>query len=322
MNETTNPIWIGCSGWSYPDWEGPFYPEGMDSGEYLGWYADRFPIVEVNSTFYRVPSKGMIQGWRDRTPAGFRFVLKVPQVITHQKQLRDTKKEVDEFVEAILPLGDKLTGVLLQLGYFNRGAFASLDDFLDVLDPFLADWPGDKVPLAVEVRNPRWVGPKLVEVLRDHHAVLTLTDQTWMPKPAEVAGLVNPVTGPFGLVRLLGDRESIEKVTTTWGKIVVDRSANLAESGWRDPVDGRARPGRRLHQQSLRGEFSRNREGAAGPARTVRSRASSASEDNAVRLTREGRWTRPVRSTGPRSSGRFAWEPNRSRTNSPDDFTE
>jgi uncharacterized protein YecE (DUF72 family) len=230
MSETANPILIGCSGWSYPDWAGPFYPEGMAASEYLGWYADRFPIVEVDSTFYRVPSKGMVQGWRDKTPKGFRFVLKVPQAITHQKQLRDSEAEVDEFVEAILPLGDRLSAALLQLGYFNRGAFASLDDFLGVLDPFLAHWPHRSVPLAVEVRNPRWVGPKLVEVLRDHNTALTLTEQTWMPRPSEVVKTVDPVTGPFSLVRLLGDREAIEKVASTWDKVVVDRSNNLAET--------------------------------------------------------------------------------------------
>lgn len=230
MSEPANPIWIGCSGWSYPDWEGPFYPEGMASGEYLEWYADRFPIVEVDSTFYRAPSKSMVRGWRDRTPDGFRFVLKVPQVITHTKQLKGAEEEVDGFITSILPLGDKLTAALLQLGYFNRGAFASLDDFLDVLDPFLARWPHKQVPIAVEVRNPRWVGPKLVEVLRDHNAAFTLTEQTWMPRPAVVAGQVDPVTGPIGVVRLLGDREAIEKVATTWDKVVVDRSADLAET--------------------------------------------------------------------------------------------
>jgi len=230
MSEPAKSIWIGCSGWSYPDWSGPFYPEGMAAGEYLGWYADRFPIVEVDSTFYKVPSKAMVRGWRDRTPAGFRFALKVPQVITHQKQLRGCEEEVAGFVGSILPLEDKLTVALLQLGYFNRGAFASLDDFLGVLDPFLARWPHEQVPLAVEVRNPRWVGPKLVEVLRDHNAALTLTEQTWMPRPAQVAELVDPVTGPIGFVRLLGDREAIEKLATTWDQVVVDRSADLAET--------------------------------------------------------------------------------------------
>jgi uncharacterized protein YecE (DUF72 family) len=230
MSHSKNPILIGCSGWSYADWEGPFYPEGMDSGEYLSWYADRFPIVEVDSTFYRVPSKGMVEGWRRKTPSGFKFALKVPQVITHQKQLRGCEADVDEFVASILPLGEKLSSALLQLGYFNKGAFASLDDFLGVLDPFLAHWPHDKVPLAVEVRNPRWVDPKLAEVLRDHQAAFTLTEQSWMPRPSKVLEMIDPVTGPLGFVRLLGDRESIEKVTTRWDKVVVDRSGDLAES--------------------------------------------------------------------------------------------
>ena len=187
MSDPANPILIGCSGWSYPDWAGPFYPEGMASGEYLSWYADRFPIVEVDSTFYRVPSKGMVQGWRDKTPKGFQFALKVPQVITHQKQLRGCEAEVDEFVASILPLGDKLHSALLQLGYFNRGAFASLDDFLDVLDPFLDRWPHADVPLAVEVRNPdgsarSWPRSSATTTPRS-----TLTEQSWMPRPAKVA---------------------------------------------------------------------------------------------------------------------------------------
>lgn len=230
MSQKTRPILIGCSGWSYADWEGPFYPEGMESRDYLGWYADRFPIVEVDSTFYRVPSKGMVDSWRKKTPAEFQFALKVPQVITHQKQLRECEAEVDEFVASILPLGEKLHSALLQLGYFNRGAFASLDDFLGVLDPFLAHWPHDQVTLAVEVRNPRWVVPELAEVLRDHQTALTLTEQSWMPRPAKVAEMVDPVTGPLGFVRLLGDREAIEKVTTRWDRIVVDRGDDLAET--------------------------------------------------------------------------------------------
>lgn len=227
MNFSKNPILIGCSGWSYADWEGPFYPEGMASADYLGWYADRFPIVEVDSTFYAIPTKGSVDGWRRKTPDGFRFALKVPQVITHQKQLKGCEAEVDAFVAAIRPLGEKLNSALLQLGYFNRGAFGSLDDFLGVLDPFLARWPHAEVPLAVEVRNPRWVGPELAEVLRDHQTALTLTEQGWMPSPAKVATMLDPVTGPLGFVRLLGDREAIEKITTRWDKVVVDRSADL-----------------------------------------------------------------------------------------------
>jgi uncharacterized protein YecE (DUF72 family) len=230
MRTPTNPILIGCSGWSYPDWEGPFYPPGLAAGESLGWYADRFPIVEVDSTFYRAPTPGMVRGWRDRTPAGFQLVPKVPRVITHEKQLRDCAEEVDGFVSSIAPLGPKLRVALLQMGYFNRGAFASLGAFLGVLEAFLASWPHRTVTLAVEIRNPRWVGRELADLLRAHGTALVLTEQTWMPRPAEIASRIDPVTGPLGFVRLLGDREAMEKITTTWDRLVVDRSADLAET--------------------------------------------------------------------------------------------
>jgi uncharacterized protein YecE (DUF72 family) len=230
MTRHDHPILIGSSGWSYPDWVGTFYPEGMEPGDYLGFYADRFPVVEVDSTFYRPPTAAMVRGWVKKTPDHFNFALKVPRVITHEKQLKNCAEEVEGFVSSILPLGDKLMVALLQLGYFNRGSFASLHDFLDVLDPFLASWPHDKVPLALETRNPRWVGPELVEVLKSHNTALTLTDQTWMPRPRQVAEGLDVVTGPLGFVRLLGDRDGIEKITTTWDKIVVDRSDDLAET--------------------------------------------------------------------------------------------
>jgi uncharacterized protein YecE (DUF72 family) len=230
MSEQPHPILIGCSGWSYPDWEGVFYPEGMAAGEYLPYYADRFPIVEVDSTFYRVPTARMVRGWRDRTPDGFKFAPKVPQVITHQKQLRDCGPEVEEFATAIEPLGPKTFCALLQMGYFNKGAFGSLEEFLDVLDAFLEAWPHRQVPLAVEIRNPRWVGSEFVGVLRRHGAALTLTEQKWMPSPAKVADMVDPVTGPLSFVRLIGDREAIEKIASTWDKVVVDRSAELART--------------------------------------------------------------------------------------------
>ena len=231
MSEPTeHPILVGCSGWSYPDWEGPFYPPGTDPSDYLSWYADRFPIVEVDSSFYRPPTQKLARSWYHRTPRDFKFALKVPQVITHQKQLRDCAEEVDGFVTSVLPLGEKLACALLQMGYFNKGAFGSLEEFLPVLDDFLAAWPHARVPLAVEIRNPRWVVRELTDVLRKHNTALTLTEQKWMPTAAEVASKVDPVTGPFAFVRLIGDRDAIEKISTSWDKIVIDRSAGLAET--------------------------------------------------------------------------------------------
>ena len=87
MLEATPSIRIGTCGWSYKDWVGHFYPQGLAPADYLRYYADRFPIVEVDSSFYRSPSKKMVQAWRDKTPDGFAFSLKVPQTITHEKVL-------------------------------------------------------------------------------------------------------------------------------------------------------------------------------------------------------------------------------------------
>src|SRR5690242_14418787 len=100
MKEPQHPILIGCSSWTYPDWQGVLYPAGLKSHELLDWYADHFPIVEVDSTFYRSPTTKTVQGWYNRTPVDFRFALKVPRVITHVKQLRDCEEEVEEFVGA------------------------------------------------------------------------------------------------------------------------------------------------------------------------------------------------------------------------------
>jgi uncharacterized protein YecE (DUF72 family) len=229
MSTTTHPILIGTSGWSYPEWEGVFYPPGMDSADDLAWYSDRFPIVEVDSTFYRVPTRRMVQAWRDRTPPGFRFALKVPQVITHKKQLVDCTADVEEFAAAIRPLREKLSCALLQMGYFNRSRFAALGDFLEVLEPFLAAWPHGAVPLALEIRNPRWVGQELADVLRRHGTALTLTFQKWMPPPSEILSRIDAATGPLSYFRLIGNREAVEKLTTTFDRIVIDRSEELAD---------------------------------------------------------------------------------------------
>jgi uncharacterized protein YecE (DUF72 family) len=154
------PVHVGTCGWSYKDWSGTFYPEDLAPGDFLGYYAERYPVVEVDSTFYRSPSREMVEGWRDRTPPGFGFPLKVPQSITHDKVLLDCRAEVDSFLAAARLLGDKLLCCLLQFGYFNRGKFATLGAFLGRLKPFLAAWPVTPTPphrgaWFLDVRRPR-----------------------------------------------------------------------------------------------------------------------------------------------------------------------
>jgi uncharacterized protein YecE (DUF72 family) len=131
-------ITIGTCGWSYKEWAGPFYPQGTPPGQFLTLYAERFPIVEVDSTYYRTPSRKMVEGWRDKTPGEFRFSLKVPQTITHEKCLQGCEEETEAFIAAARLLGDKLLCAVLQFGYFNRSAFASQGEFLKRLEPYLA----------------------------------------------------------------------------------------------------------------------------------------------------------------------------------------
>lgn len=219
-------IRVGTCGWSYQDWSRVFYPEELPAGEFLSYYAGRFPIVEVDSTFYRPPSLKMVQGWREKTPDHFGFSLKVPQVITHEKVLLDCRQELNAFLTAARALEEKLLCCLLQFGYFNKQAFASLDDFLQRLEPFLASWPQD-VAVAVEVRNKNWMTPQLLDCLRAHRAVWALADQAWVPAPLSLAKKWDVVTGPFGYLRLLGDRSDIDNRTKTLDHIVIDRGDQL-----------------------------------------------------------------------------------------------
>jgi uncharacterized protein YecE (DUF72 family) len=221
-----NSVRVGTCGWSYKEWSGVFYPDDLAAGVFLSFYAERYPVVEVDSTFYHSPSRKTVEGWRDRTPDSFGFSLKVPQVITHEKLLLDCRAEVRTFLTAARVLEHKLLCCVLQFGYLNNKAFAGLDAFLARLEPFLDAWPAD-VPLAVEVRNKAWLAPKLADCLRARRVVLVLADQAWMPAPRDVLGKVDAVTGPFAYVRLLGDRNAVDALTPTLDHIVIDRTEQL-----------------------------------------------------------------------------------------------
>jgi uncharacterized protein YecE (DUF72 family) len=216
----THPVRVGTCGWSYKERSGVFYPADMASSDWLPYLAQHYPVVEVDSTFYRSPSRKMVEGWRDRTPPGFAFSLKVPHSITHEKALLDCRDEVGAFLAAPRLLGDKLLCCTLQFCYFNKGKFTSLN-------AFLAAWPED-VALAVEVRNKTWMTEALADCLRRYNAVWVLPDQAWMPSPLSVVQRLDVVTGPFAYVRLLGDREAVDALTPKLDHIVIDRGDQLA----------------------------------------------------------------------------------------------
>src|SRR6266478_2127614 len=221
-------LYIGTSAFTAAGWEASFYPEGTKPADYLAYYAKHFNSVEVDSTFYRAPSKNTVEGWARKTPPGFIFAAKVPQVITHEKVLVECDAEFKQFVETMDCLGEKLGPLLLQFGYFNRKAFAGVNDFLARLRPFLKKLPKDH-KFAVEIRNKNWLVPQFVEALRERGVALALIDQSWMPRPAEWFEKFDPITADFTYVRWLGDRKGIEQQTKTWDKVIVDRHAELSD---------------------------------------------------------------------------------------------
>lgn len=222
----SNKIRIGTSGWSYDDWVGPFYPPGTTKGEYLNHYATQFDTVEVDSTFYHPPSPAMVRGWAQRTPTGFAFALKTPRAITHDKVLSDCDAEMEALLESLAPLGGRLKTLLLQFGYFNRTAFGSSTPFFKRLDAFLARYAG-RIPLACEIRNKNWLTADYFELLRGHNVAATLAEQVWLPPIDRLCAEHDVLTGPFAYVRLIGDREGIERTTHKWDQTVVDRTADL-----------------------------------------------------------------------------------------------
>ena len=219
-------LYLGTSSWSSKDWEGVFYPAGMPPADYLSFYATRYRTVEVDATFYRTPSVSMTKKWRATLPEGFVLAAKVHQVITHEKLLLDVQQDVDEFLEAMSHLGDRLGPLLFQFPYFSKASGMDRAEFVARLKRFLPTLPAGH-RYAVEVRNKGWLVPALLETLKEHGVALTLIDHPWMPRIDELLDRMDPVTADFVYVRWLGDRRGIEEKTKTWERVIVDRSREM-----------------------------------------------------------------------------------------------
>jgi len=235
-------LFLGTSSWTADGWVGSFYPPGSKPPDFLAHYSKHFNTVEIDSTFYRIPSAKTVSQWRERTPPGFVFAAKAPQTITHEKVLVDADGDLSAFLSVMDILGDKLGPLLFQFPYFNKQRFQGLDSFLERLEPWLAKLPtGHR--WVVEVRNKNWMSEKLYGALRRHDVALALVDQAWMPRPAELFENGNPITADFTFIRWLGDRKGIEERTKVWDKTIIDRSSGLEE--W-------ARILRRIAQEGIR----------------------------------------------------------------------
>jgi uncharacterized protein YecE (DUF72 family) len=221
-------IRVGTSAFTAEGWVGSFYPEGTQPRDFLSYYATKFDTVELDNTFYRTPALSTVQSWNTKTPSGFIFAAKVPQVITHEKVLVDCANDLNHFLKTMDALGDKLGPLLFQFGYFNNSQFKSGAEFLALLEPFLKMLPkGYK--FAIEIRNKNWLDLQFVDLLREHGVALGLIDQGWMPRPWEMKDALDLITADFTYVRWLGDRKGIEEKTKTWDKIIVERRGDLSE---------------------------------------------------------------------------------------------
>ena len=207
-------VYVGTSGWSYKDWKGNFYPDRLPARDQLAHYASRLPAVEVDSSFYAAPTATTLQHWVEATPPPFRFALKVPRDITHDRLLQDCGEDLLSFLAHVKRLGPRLGPVILQLPpSFTRSRLPDLFRLVEALPP--------RSGLTVEFRHASCFAPETFECLRTHAVGLVTTDAH--------SGIL--LSGPDVVVRLLGDREQV----TTFDRVVVEREADIA--AWAERIE-------------------------------------------------------------------------------------
>jgi uncharacterized protein YecE (DUF72 family) len=183
-------ILVGTSGWSYKEWKGSFYPAKLPQEEMLSFYASRFSTVEVNNSFYRIPSEKVLAGWAEQVPPEFRFILKASRRITHNSRLADEDGSLEYFLRAVNPLGERLGPTLFQLPPTFKKDVARLGDFLSRLPK---RWMS-----ALEFRHASWFDEGVYELLRLHDVALVAVDED----EAEGKGAPLVPTASWGYFRL------------------------------------------------------------------------------------------------------------------------
>jgi uncharacterized protein YecE (DUF72 family) len=207
---------IGTSGYNYPEWRGSFYPPKFPAAKMLPYYAERFSTVEINNTFYRMPTAKAVSGWAAATPATFTFVLKAPKRITHDARLKDVEAPLRAFSEAARLLGPKLGPLLFQLPPYFRKDAARLGDVLALIPA--------GIRTAFEFRHPSWFSDEIYELLRGRNSALCVADTEKGTTPLEA-------TGTFGYFRLRDEgyseadlerwSETIRALENRWTEVFV-----------------------------------------------------------------------------------------------------
>ena len=191
-----NKIKVGCAGWDYKDWRGPFYPRNMKEPQFLEFYASHFNIVEINSTFYSVPSEKRVKNWLIRVPEGFQFSVKAWQKITHDLNDPDLDLYVKQFFNQIRPLKEKIATILLQFPLWLNYTNKHVNQLKKVLNEIPSNYTN-----VIELRDNSWFDPHILSEFVDGAKIVLGT--TYMPN-------VKPyyfLNQDKYYIRLIGDRQ-------------------------------------------------------------------------------------------------------------------
>ena len=200
-------IWVGTSGFQYPEWKGTFYPETLSTAKMLPYYSARFSTTEINYSFRRIPSEKTLTNWSAATPLKFRFTLKAPQEITHIRKLRNCTEVVGRFCEVLKTLGEKMGTVLFQLPPFLPVDNALLKDFLATLPEWLR--------AAFEFRHASWFNEATFAALKSRNAALCIADTEELKTPIVV-------TADFDYFRLRNPAYTKADIKR-WAKVIGER---------------------------------------------------------------------------------------------------
>jgi uncharacterized protein YecE (DUF72 family) len=181
-------IYVGTSGYGYREWKGKFYPEKISLKEMLRFYSERFNAVEINNTFYHMPTEAVLASWTEQVQRDFVFAIKAPQVITHLKQLRNVSAETEYLFRSLSVLDKKLGPVLFQLPGSFHADRPALKDFLDLIPINMS--------CAFEFRSPSWLDVEILNLLRKRGCSLCILDDDENPTNEIIS------TAPWGYLRL------------------------------------------------------------------------------------------------------------------------
>jgi uncharacterized protein YecE (DUF72 family) len=192
-------IRTGCISWTYPDWLGTFYPEGSKPADFLSLYSKVFDIVEIDSSFYRIPNPTTVKQWNERTPAGFLFTAKLPKKMTHEAKLRDISSSLNYFQKVIKALGPKLACVIAQMppSFKSDKDMESLSHFLNEIDP--------EIRYAIEFRHASWIKKETYELLKSKNVSLVWSINEY------VESIPPEVTSDFLYLRFMGEYSEFTK---------------------------------------------------------------------------------------------------------------